>query len=415
VVFFKKNKKFLLILACLAVFITSIVLGLHNGALYSPRHGFDGAGHVEYVEYLYKNRKIPPPTGYETHQPPLYYAIGAVLMFFTNTSKTAQYVNTFVLWMIIGVVGLGLKKVFKKRTQVLIGMFALAALPMLNIFPAMLTNELLNTFWIISATVSTLYLVSSKNKKGIVLFSLWLVVSLILGVWTKISIITVLPTVVVAFILFLLNKKSDWKTFLITETIVVFLFIVFAAPVYIRGKGSSGPTDVGRMTSKIKNMRPLDFYFRLDWIPRVDTYNTQYYSLLGGAWNSFWSDGHNAITPFVKFHKKAFVLWSLGFILLPICLYGLRLIWKVNEQATIIIYSIGAVMLGMYVVYNNISGHYSAARLTYEMGIVVPYSFGIAGASLNKKLKPLILILLTIQFIIMVSFFWILSWWHVTK
>jgi len=389
-------------------------LGVHNALIYNPRHGFDGSAHLYYIKYLYRYRQIPLPNQWETHQPPIYYIIGALLMAMTNSVKSPQFINIVVLWMIIGMVGLGLQKVFKKRDQVLIGMFALAALPMLNIFPAMVTNELLSTFWIISAVASSISLVASKNKKQIILSSFWLALSLILGVWTKVSIIIILPTVFVAFIISLL-KKTNWKVFLIAEITVVLLFLAFATPVYIRGKGSAGPTDVVQMTTKIKNMRPLEFYFRLDWIPKIDMYNTQYYSLLGGAWNSFWSDGQNAITPFIKFHKKAFILWSLGFVLLPICIYGLRLLWKKNKKFSTIIYSVGIVMLGMYVIYNNISGHYSAARLTYEMGIIVPYSFGIAGSSLNKKLKPLILILLTIQFITMVSFFWILPWWHVTK
>jgi len=143
-------------------------------------------------------------------------------------------------------------------------------------------------------------------------------------------------------------------------------------------------------------------------------YNTQYYSLLGGAWNSFWTDGHNAITPFVKFHKKSFILWSLGFILLPISLYGLKLILKKEKKIWLILTLIGVEMLVVYAYY-NLNSHYSAARLTYEMGIVVPYAFGIASASENKKLKLPILFLLLIQFFIMVSFFWIQQWWHVTK
>ncbi|PIY69554.1 hypothetical protein COY90_00005, partial [Candidatus Roizmanbacteria bacterium CG_4_10_14_0_8_um_filter_39_9] len=76
---------------------------------------------------------------------------------------------------------------------------------------------------------------------------------------------------------------------------------------------------------------------------------------------------------------------------------------------------IGVSMLGMYVLYNMMSSHYSAARLTYEMAIVVPYAFGIASAAMNKKLKIIIFLLLSIQFITLISFFWILPWWHVTR
>jgi hypothetical protein len=153
----------------------------------------------------------------------------------------------------------------------------------------------------------------------------------------------------------------------------------------------------------------------MDWIPKVDMYTTQYYSLWGGAWNSFFNDGHNVITPFIAFHKKAFVLWSLGFVLLPLSLFGLWKVWKKNRDIALVVNIIGVSMLGMYVLYNIMSNHYSAARLTYEMAIIIPYSFGLAGAAINKRIKIFLFALLCIQFITLLSFYWILPWWHVTK
>ena len=144
-------------------------------------------------------------------------------------------------------------------------------------------------------------------------------------------------------------------------------------------------------------------------------YTTQYYSLSGAAWNSFWSDGHNAITPFVTFHKKAFVLWILGFILLPLTLYGFKRISKKEKMYSLYMSIIGFTMLFMYVYYNYTSDHYSSARITYQMGIVLPYAFGISAAAENKRLRSILVMLLSIQFVTMVSFYWIEPWWHVTK
>jgi len=70
---------------------------------------------------------------------------------------------------------------------------------------------------------------------------------------------------------------------------------------------------------------------------------------------------------------------------------------------------------GFYLVLNMASNHYSAVRLTYQMGIVLPYAFGIVSAAKNKKIYPFLLLLLVIQFIILLSFFWILPWWFVTQ
>ncbi len=403
------DNRFLIGAFIILVFIPSFILGFHNATLYNPRHGFDGIDHVYYIKYVFQNKKIPPPNlGKETHQPQLYYAVGALLMSITGTWKTAQYINIFVLWLIIGMVGIGLYKVFKKTDQILIGMFSLAALPMLNIFPAMITNELLNTFWIVSAAISALYIALSRSKKELMRNSLWFSASFILGSWTKASIILIIPAVICSY---MLNKKVLSFVFFLTIIVTSFLSL----PMFVRSvvSNSSSNIVVHALTQKYR-FRPIEYYFRLDWIPNVDMYNTQYYSLLGAAWNSFWTDGHNAITPFVKFHKKSFILWSLGFILLPISIYGLFKLFLMNKKTFIMMIVIAGTMLFSYV-YTNINGHYSGARLTYEMGIVFPYAFGIATASKNKKLKMFLLIALSIQFITMLSFYWIQPWWHVTK
>lgn len=398
------------------VISASVALGLHNATLYAPRHGFDGVGHVYYIEYIAKHWALPPPTEWETHQAPLYYIIGAVLMTLGGSFKVAQYFNTFVLWMIIGVVGLGLKRVFKDKDQILLGMFALAALPMLNIFPAMVTNELFGTLWSIAAAVGVIYLVTEKNKKSIIRHSFSIGIWLAIGAWSKISIITILPTVLVGFV-YLFITHSHWRKRLSIGLLFVFLlFSIFSIPIFQRGAQSNGPSNLVQTAGRIKQApRDLAFYTRLDWIPKVDMYNTQYYSLLGGGWNSFWSDGHNAITPFVPFHKKAFVLWLLGFILTPLSLYGIYRLWKTHKESALVVTTVGVTMLGMYIAYNMMSNHYSAARLTYEMPLVLAYAFGIAGAAHNKRMKIILFSLLIIQFVTLLTFYWILPWWHVTR
>lgn len=404
-------KKYAVIIASLIVVITSFILGFHNATLYETDHGFDGSGHTYYIDYLYRNRKMPPPTEWETHQPPLYYIIGALVMSTTGSIKTPQYMNIFILWLIIGMVGLGIWKTTKNKTQTLVGMLSLASLPMLNIFPAMVTNELLNTFWIISAAVAAIFFYKTTSQRDQIKSAIWLGISLVLGVWTKVSIIFVLPTLVITLVLSIIKKQIPPKRLLTIFLAITTAFIVAYYPVYHRASTSIGPSNVGSVASRISLKRPLSFFIRLDWIPKVDMYNTQYYSFLGGAWNSFWSDGHNAITPFVPFHKKAFILWSLGFILLPICLYGHVLIWRKNRHLSLIINTLGVSMLLFYLLYNMVGTHYSAARLTYQMGIVLPYAFGIAAAATHKRLKPIIIFLLAIQFVILVSFYWILPWW----
>jgi hypothetical protein len=410
----KRNVIFLIVTAL--VVIISVSLGFHNATLYNPKHGFDGVGHVFYIQYVYKHKALPPADlDWETHQSPLYYIVGAVVMAANGNWKTAQYLNTFILWMCIAVVAIGLWKIFKNKEQVFVGVLSLAALPMLNIFPPMVTNELFSTFWILSFSVVALFFVHEKNQKKLPLYTVLMAGTFILGIWTKVSMIMMVPTLFIVYLYLFLSKHFQKKWILISFLIVVISIVIFSAPVFMRTSGAKGPSNIARtLSQKVANRDPY-FYYRLDWIPKVDMYTTQYYSMLGGGWNSFWNDGQNAVTPFIKFHKKALILWCLGFILLPLTLYGQIRLYKKDKRSALVVNMVGITTTLFFVYYVVTNNHYSAVRLTYEMGIVFPYAAGLAYAAKHTKIKYLLYGLLSLQFIVMVSFFWIQKWWFVTQ
>jgi len=413
----KKKKTLIIIAFYLIIFLTSLILNIHNATLYNPKHGFDGIDHLSYILYLNKNWQLPSTALLkETHQSPLYYFIGAVLIKLFGTWKASQYINVFVFWLIIGVISLTLWRVFKKMKSVLVGAFSLIALPMLNIFPPMLTNELLNTLWIICCFSVLVFLCYAEKKQQISKLLGLFFLFLLIGYWTKVSILLVVPIFFISFIILLIKNKKIFLFIILSTTIFSIISVILMTPIYKRAHERYSGSDITTnfIKSKVTIRKDYQFFYRLDWIWKVDMYNTQYYSMIGAAWNSFWTDGHNAITPFIKFHKKSFVLWSLGFVLLPICLYGLILLNRKNKGISLVVNLMGIFMLLIYICY-NLNNHYSAARLTYETGIIVPYAFGMASASENKKIKRLLLFLLSIQFVVMVSFFWIQPWWHVTK
>jgi hypothetical protein len=287
---------------------------------------------------------------------------------------------------------------------------------MLNIFPPMVTNELLNTFWIISAHVALVFLLKEKKFRKILYIYVWFTVSVVLGMWTKFSIILILPASIFTLLYVIKTNPGKRIKYCILTLAFLVLASVFSYPVVQRTQQVTYIKNLKKTETFFKkDIHPPDFYYRLDWIWKADMYRTQYYSFIGAAWNSFWSDGHNAVTPFVKFHKKAFILWVLGFILTPISLYGYFIMYKKQRVYMLFMVLTGLVMLGMYGIYNSTTAHYSAARLTYEMGIVLPYAFGITAAAQKKLILKLLLVLLTIQFVVMYSFFWIEPWWHVAK
>ena len=224
----------ILIFVSLLVISTSVLLGLHNATLYNHTHGFDGTGHYYYIEYIYDKGELPEPSSnWETHQPPLYYLIGAGVMHVFGTMKSAQYINTFVLWAIIGISGLGLWRVFQNKIQTLIGMLSLAALPMLNIFTAMITNELLSTFWILSALVAGIYVITEENKKKTIYYLIWMFASIIFGWWTKVSIILIIPSMLMVLALFIHKYKKD-KKFLTIFVLLFMITVVLSLPSLLR-------------------------------------------------------------------------------------------------------------------------------------------------------------------------------------
>jgi hypothetical protein len=410
-------KKYIFLYLFLYSFILSWALAFHNIPLYHYKHGFDGAGHIDYMTYIVQYNKLPPAShGWETHQSPLYYLIGSVLIYLFDIWKAAQYINIFILWITIFVAMATFKHIFPKKND---GMYlvgtALSALPMLNIFQVMVTNELMNTMFSLIVILFLIALLKIKEFQKYSIYSFFVTLFFILGFYTKVSIIMIAPLIFGAYMyIFLKSKFSKVRQIAVGS---LMLLVVFAScyPLYLRATTSVGPSNLGAIAASPNAPHTIEFYTRLDWIYKVDMYNTQYYSMLGGAYNSFFNDGHNAVTPFVPFHKKAFILWSMGFILMPLSLYGQYLIYKKKKIEGIFIFLTGILMFAVFVFYNTKSGHYSAVRLTYETPIVLPYALGLGALIFNKYLKYLIAILLFIQMTILVSFYWIEPWWHVTK
>jgi hypothetical protein len=162
--------------------------------------------------------------------------------------------------------------------------------------------------------------------------------------------------------------------------------------------------------------RNLQFFTRLDWIPKVDIYEARNYSFLGGLWNTFWHDGESSITPVVTFHKKAFGLWALGFPLFVVSLLGLFRIFKKDKSSGIILYFYLAVALVSLVQYSIFLPYNFVLKSFYAFGLIVPYTLGLSEFSkMGKWQYRLTVLLLLVQFCLMISYFWIQPWWHVAK
>lgn len=165
-----------------------------------------------------------------------------------------------------------------------------------------------------------------------------------------------------------------------------------------------------------REARNVKFFADLSWIPKADMFQAQHYSFIGGTWNTFWHDGYQTTVPVVSFHKKALGLWLLGFPLTIISILG----WVQLKKHNLKVFYIGITYLLTailaYVLYNFHLPYPSELKSFFMSGLPVIYALGIASSyTYLPKTQKLTIALLVIQFLLMISYFWIQPWWHVAK
>ncbi len=389
------------------VFLVSVIFQIHNISLYNPDFGFDGQDHQAYISWIDANHRLPlPGMGWEYTQNPLYYLIGAI---FETISINPQFIN-LLAFIVIG-------WVIYKYSKSFVATLAFFGLPMMNYLIPQISNEYLSGMWMVISFFLILRILNIKESKPLIKQILLASLVVVLGFYTKYTSLTLIPILVLAIILnqhFSITQK-------IKNSLIAGLFIfILISPITFRNTALYGKPfilaeDIQNIWDKNKT-RELSFFTRLDWIPKADIFNAREYSFTGGLWNSFWHDGHHSATPVVEFHKKAFALWALGFPLFVMSFLGLIQIIKKNKSEGILLFSYLLIAIASLVRYSIMAPHSNSFKAFYAIGIVVPYVLGLSAFSKTGKwIYRITVLLLLIQFLIMVSYFWIQLWWHVVK
>lgn len=381
----------------------SIILNLHNAFTYNTTLGFDASGHIGYTQYLLNNHQLPiPHTGWEFNQPPLYYLLGAILL---SVGIPVQLINLLAFYFIALLIW--------KTTRSKAAIIAFLALPMANIFPPLISNELLSGLFIILCLVFLLKIAEGKSQiKYIVLFSL----SFILGFYTKTTSLVVLPLLPIALYL---NNKKDLIGVLKRTLIVTVSCMVFISPFVLRnislyGKPLVLNDDFFPFYSN-KDPRDLNFFTNINWVVKLDTVNAHDYSFWGGLWNTYWIDGERVMTPVIELNKKALALWFLGFPLTIFSIYGLIKYKKSHPKEFIILSFFLLLSLASLILYNLRLPYNNVLKSFFAFGIVLPYAIGIGEAYQERKIKPFLIVLLLIQFALLLTYLYIQPWWHVVR
>lgn len=379
-------------------------LHLNNIKLFNPDYGFDGIAHQAYINWIVDNMSFPlPHQGWEFSQPPLYYMIGAI---FQKVFINPQLINFVLLFLDIWLI------YYFSRSK--IAALAFTSLPMANYFPPLITNELLEATITIVSLGLLLQLSSPKEKLDRVIKILLPILTL--GFYTKYTTLILLPLIPIALFL---RTNSVVQTLKVTVPII-FVFLFSISPIlYSNITHYHKPLVLAIDFFDFSTFRKVDknlfFFTRLDWISRLDIFTARDYSFLGGLWNTFWQDGERVITPVVHFHKKAFILWLLGFPLLGLSFLGLCRHYESNYRSATILFSYVILAIISLVKYNLDLPFNFVVKSFYAFGLVFPYSIGLANAANSISKTRLITILLLIQFTTMLSYFWIQPWWHNVK
>ena len=339
-----------------------LLLQVHNAGLFNPSYGFDGKGHIDYLTYLKDQHRLPlPHEGWQYYQTPLYYLVSLPAYIFGGETGV-QWQNTGYYLAFILTGGYLISRVLDGRERTwLIGSLALAALPVMNYLVPMISNEFLSD----AIMGITLLLILYKPR------SYWVVVLLTLGFYTKYTVLTLGPAYAVA--LWMAGKKDFWRQAIVRALI----FGLLVSPILVRNifiyhtplamAEQFFPFPPGRET------RDLAFVTNLSWIPRIDLFHAHHYSLLGGTWNTFWHDGYQVSVPVVMFHKKAALLWGMGFPLTALVLAGFWQLWRRKRSVAIVAFTYVLTAATSYWVYNLHLPYPSELKAFFMSGLPVVY------------------------------------------
>lgn len=380
------------------------ILQFHNARVFNPQFGLDSSGHIEYLEYLKVNKRLPlPHEGWEMYQTPLYY-LDALPAFIYGGVKAVQLQGAayYVIYLILA--GYLISKIHPKdKNARLISTFALAALPIANYLVPMISNESLNVY-LMSLTLLLLIIEP---------YRLLIIFLIVIAFYNKYTVLTLGPAYLVSL---LLDKAKKWSRIFMYGAIFAVLTLPIFWRNYIHYQRLLPIASEFFPYHTPKAIRDLQFFTNLDWIPKVDLFRTHTYSFIGGTWNTFWHDGYQLTVPVVDFHKKALGLWMLGFPLFILSVLGwIKL--KTNNKNTFYIgmtYLITGV--AAYIYYNLRLPYDSEVKAFFVSGLPIIYTLGITSSFIYiPKTRKIIIILLIVQFALMISYFWIQPWWHVAK
>jgi hypothetical protein len=376
------------------------LLAVHNLSRLPGPAGFDVAGHLEYIDYLIKNRRLPLATdGWQMFQSPLYYGLSAglfgILRWFCEPDNAVMWLRALPLACGLGQIELSyraVRRLWPERPDLqIIGTLFAALLPMNLYLSHYVGNEPLAGFLSACLFVTTLRWLRPTPEENNRWMPLWLGLLLGLALLTKVS--TVLMAVPVVLAAGLATPTAGTVTAWLqrssrTVAIILSLAGVIAGWYYLRNLIQLGRPFVGGwdMDRGFPWWQDPGYHVAGDFL----TFGTSLFkpvavSLVGfwdGLYATFWSDSflssatlaaaappwnHGAMAASVLLALVPSAAMLLGFGL------SLRALWEKSDRVSLIVITT-LVAYGVALLHHALSlPYYCAIKAFYSIGAMPAY------------------------------------------
>lgn len=397
--------------AAVCSWILLLVLQVHNSTHYPTHKSFDAAGHIEYLELLKTNFRVPLANeGWELYQPPLYYT----LHFWLPNLKLVQFAGVFWWAALSFIAWATFKSLFKDAFHAVAGALFVASLPVIVYLTPAIGNEFFST--VLISVGLLLYIRYTQEPTGNRIIGLGCFLGL--AMLTKATALVLIAAIVFDQLMFKFakNPAHALKHLLVKVCIVACIGGWFYARNFLAfGNPFQSSIDFPQFhIVQEPGYRDLRFFADLSGFWNMDLFRAHWYSLIPGTYFSFFYDGHNAIIPVQPYSLAGIllVLASLPFI----AIVGVGIVRSVknfrNEEARVFVIYV-VLLVASYIAYNFKLPFYSTVKGAFVASLAMPLGYFLV-KSVRRLPNNLQRVFVLYQFgyaSLVIKNFWILPHW----
>ena len=386
------------------------ILQLHNLLLFPILRGFDAGAHLEYVNFLKNNLRIPLAyEGWEMYQPPLYYLLVAFV-----SSPIGIKIFGLLMWLLLTITSYKFfKKQFKDINISFIGTFITSSLPAVLYLTYTISNEFFSGVLISVVLVYYVSFYKPVNNSKIIL-GILIGLSFLAKATAFVLILSIaLDQLISARYKIIKTARNLFFpfgiSFLISGWFYLRNWILFGGPFI-------SSYDFPKINPLMQTIVPrnLSFFLSLKGFLTMDLFRSHHYSFLSGTFFSWFYDGHNIIVPVQEFSKigMILVLFSLPIFIFFLIGYVKEYFVKKNKNVIFLLY-LTLLFIG-YIAYNFRLPYYSTVKGVFLISSIIPFGyFFIKGIMPYKKYFFYVSLYIAFYTIILIRNFWILKFWYI--